>query len=128
MCKPWRPATSLKKDSNTVVFLQIFQMFLTAFSKKQLRWLLLNKVLVSKKILKRKFNRKIAFALINLFNIQIKKIASGQLTWNNLSFLQNLLSFTIKKYLKQEVDDDLSPCGLVLHGDIKFYKCHVIKR
>ena len=44
---------------------------------------------------------------------------AGQLPPQNLPFLQNLLNFIITKYLKQEVDDDLSlcvveccPCGL----------------
>ena len=52
--------------------------------------------------------------------------------YKHLSFLQN---FIITKYLKQEVDDDLSicmdecsPCGLSITGDIKIYQCHVIKR
>ena len=55
-----------------------------------------------------------------------------QLALEHLSFLQN---FIITKYLKQEVDDDLSvcvdersPCGLSITGDIKIYQCHVIKR
>ena len=45
-------------------------------------------------------------------------------------FLQNLLNFIITKYLKQEVNDDLSvcvdessPCGLSITGDIKIYQC-----
>ena len=47
----------------------------------------------------------------------------------------SLAKFIIPKYLKQEVDDDLSvcvdersPCGLSITGDIKIYQCHVIKR
>ena len=55
-----------------------------------------------------------------------------QLPQEHLSFLQK---FFITKYLKQEVDDDLSvyldersPCGLSITGDIKIYQCHVIKR
>ena len=47
----------------------------------------------------------------------------------------SLAKFIIAKYLKQEVDDDLSvcvdehsPCGLSITGDIKIYQCHVIKR
>ena len=58
-----------------------------------------------------------------------------QLPWGHLSFLQNLLNFIIRKYLKQEVDDDLSicvnewsPCGLYIAENIKTYQCHVIKR
>ena len=47
-----------------------------------------------------------------------KFLQAGQLPWEYLSFLQNLLNFFITKYLKQ-VDDDLSiwvdkrsSCGL----------------
>ena len=64
-----------------------------------------------------------------------KSLKAGQLPREHLSFLQNLLNFIITKYLKQEVDDDLSvcmdersPCGLSVTGDIKIYQCHVIKR
>ena len=64
-----------------------------------------------------------------------KSLQAGQLPQEHLSFLQNLLNFIITKYLKQEVDDDLSlcvversPCGLSITGDIKIYQCHVIKR
>ena len=49
----------------------------------------------------------------------------------HLSFRQN---FIVTKYLKQEVDDDLSVCvderslcGLSMNGDIKIYQYHVIK-
>ena len=45
-----------------------------------------------------------------------------------------LAKFIIPKYLKQEVNDDLSismdecsPCGLSIAGDIKIYQCHEIK-
>ena len=61
-----------------------------------------------------------------------KSLQAGQLPQEYLSFLQN---FIITKYLKQEVDDDLSvcvhecsPCGLSITGDIKIYQCHVMKR
>ena len=60
---------------------------------------------------------------------------AGQLPQEHLSFLQNLLDFIITKYLKQEVDENLtvcvdkhSPCGLSMTGDIKIYQCFVIKR
>ena len=53
----------------------------------------------------------------------------------HLSFLENLLNFIIRKYLKQEVDDDLSICMnevsprvLYITGNMKIYQCHVIKR
>ena len=61
-----------------------------------------------------------------------KSLQEVQLRQEHLSFLQK---FFITKYLKQEVDDDLSvcmyersPCGLSVTGDIKIYQCHVIKR
>ena len=60
-----------------------------------------------------------------------KSLQAGQLPQEYLSFLQN---FIITKYLKQEVDDELSvcvdersPCGLSITRDIKIYQCHVIK-
>ena len=62
-------------------------------------------------------------------------LQAGQLPQEHLSFWQNLLDFIIPKYLKQEVDDNLSicvdersPCGLSMTGDIKIYQCLVIKR
>ena len=39
-----------------------------------------------------------------------KGLQAGQLPRKHLSFLQNLLNFIVTKYLKQEVDDDLSFC------------------
>ena len=39
-----------------------------------------------------------------------KSFEVGQLPQEHMSFLQNLLIFTITKYLKQEADDDLSVC------------------
>ena len=57
-----------------------------------------------------------------------KSLKAGHLPQEHLSFLQNLLNFIIAKYLKQEVDGDLSacvdersPCGLSITGDIKVY-------
>ena len=64
-----------------------------------------------------------------------KSLQAGQLPQECLPFLQNLLHFVIIKYLKEEVDDDLSvcmdersPCGLSMTGDIKIYQCLVIKK
>ena len=37
-----------------------------------------------------------------------KSLHAAQLPRKHLSFLQNLLNFTITKYLKHEADDDLS--------------------
>ena len=64
-----------------------------------------------------------------------KSLKAGQLPWEHLSFLQNLLNVIMRKYLKKEFDNDLtvgmdecSPCGLSVTGDIKIYQCHMIKR
>ena len=61
-----------------------------------------------------------------------KSLKAGQLPREHFSFLQNLLNFIITKYLKQDIDDDLSVCederslcGLSITGDIKIYQCHV---
>ena len=63
-----------------------------------------------------------------------KSLQAGQLPQEHLSFLQNLINFIITKYLKQEVDDNLSvcmdersPCGFSITVDTKIYQCHVIK-
>ena len=57
-----------------------------------------------------------------------KSLKAGQLPREHFSFLQNLLNFIITKYLKQDIDDDLSVCederslcGLSITGDIKIY-------
>ena len=62
-----------------------------------------------------------------------KNQQAGQLPRGHLYFLQSLLNFIITKYLKQEVDDNLSvcvddhsPCGLSITGDIKIYHCHAV--
>ena len=77
---------------------------------------------------------RLPFDLIS-FTIKYKNLKAGQLPQQHLSFLQNLLNFIITKYLKQEVDDNLSvcvdecsQCALSLTGDIKICLCHVIKR
>ena len=64
-----------------------------------------------------------------------KSLHTSQLPQEHLPFLQNLLNFIITKYLKQEVNDDLSICmderspyGLSITGDIKTYQCHMILR
>ena len=59
-----------------------------------------------------------------------KSLQEVQLPREHLFFLQN---FIIAKYLKQEIDDDLSffvdeLCDLSITGDIKIYQCYVIKR
>ena len=64
-----------------------------------------------------------------------RSLQAGELPQEHLSFFQNLLTFIITKYLKQEVIDDLSlcvdersHCGLSITGDTKIYQCHMIKR
>ena len=63
-----------------------------------------------------------------------KSLQAGELPQEHLSFLQNLLNFVITKYLKQDIDDNLSicveecsHCGRSISGDIKIYQCHMIK-
>ena len=91
---------------------------------EQFRWLLFNYVLVSERILKKE-SGEIAFDLVSLFHVQIQEPTSRSTTTR---------AFIITKYLKQEVDDDLSlcldersHCGLSMAGDIKIYQCLVIK-
>ena len=67
------------------------------------------------------------------FMYKYESLHVGQLPHEHLSFLQNLLNFIITKYLKQEVEDDLSiyvnergSCDLSITGDIKIYQCHMI--
>ena len=77
------------------------------------------------------FNKEIgeiAFDLISLFH-KYKSLQEAQLPREHLSFLQN---FIITKYLKLEVDDNLSicvdersPCGLSITEDKKIYQYHV---
>ena len=68
---------------------------------------------------------------MKLFKVLAKEV---QLPQEHLSFL-SFLQFIITKYLKQEVNDDLSVClderslcGLSITGDINIYQYHVIKR
>ena len=104
------------------------------FFTEQFRWLLLNLVLASEKNLRnRKLEeRLIAYVLIDLFHVQMQKLANRSITTR--AFICHLsLNFIITKYLKQEVGDDLSVCvderspyGLSVTEDIKIYQCHVI--
>ena len=57
--------------------------------------------------LKKKVSGKIDFDLISLFYLQYKSLHGILLLQEHLSFLQNYFT---TKYLKQEVDDDLSVC------------------
>ena len=76
----------------------------TAF-KEQLWWLLFNQVLVSEKNFKRrKLVERLPLNQLACFMYQYKSLQAGQLPREHFPFLQNLLSFIITKYLKQEVD------------------------
>ena len=84
-----------------------------------------------KKFLTKKVSGKIAFYLISLFH-KYKSLQEVQPPRQHLSFSQN---FIITKYVKQDVDGDLSvwvdkrsPCGLSMTQDIKIYQYHVIKK
>ena len=60
---------------------------------------------IRKEFLKKKVNGEIAFALINLFHVQIQEPTSRLTTTRAFVFLAK---FIITKYLKQEVYDTLS--------------------
>ena len=90
---------------------------------------------IRKEFLKKKVSGEIAFDLISLFHVQIQGSTGRSTTMREFVFLENLLNFIITKYLKQEIDDDLSicvdelsPCGLSITGDLKIYQGHVIKK
>ena len=68
-------------------------------------------------------SNQIAFALVNLFHVKIQEPATRSTTTRAFVFLAK---FTITKYLKQEVDDNLrvcvdecSPCVISITEDIK---------
>ena len=69
--------------------------------KEQLWCLLLNQVLVSDR---RKLVERLPLNQLACFMYQYKSLQAGQLPREHFPFLQNLLSFIITKYLKQEVD------------------------
>ena len=91
---------------------------------------------IGNKFFKKKVSREIVLDLISLFHIQIQE--PPELPPEHLPFLQNfqiIAKYLLKKYFKQEVDDDLSvciyersSCGLSLTGDIKIYQCPMIKK
>ena len=91
---------------------------------------------IGNKFFKKKVSREIVLDLISLFHIQIRE--PPELPPEHLPFLQNfqiIAKYLLKKYFKQEVDDDLSvciyersSCGLSLTGDIKIYQCPMIKK
>ena len=70
----------------------------------------------------------IAFALISLIHVQIQEPGVGQVLQQHLSFSQNLLNFIITKYLKQEINDDLSVFCMKQSSPCEIYQCHMIKR
>ena len=53
------------------------------------------------------------------FLYKYRSLEVGQLPRKHLPFLENLLSFIITKYLKQEVDDDLGVCVDELCGSFR---------
>ena len=86
---------------------------------------------IRKFFLKNEVSREI---VISLFQYKYKKMRAGQLPQEHLYFLQSLLHFIITKYIKEEVDDNLticmnehSSCDLSVTGDTKICQCHVIK-
>ena len=70
----------------------------TAFSIEQLRWLLLNYVLVSETVFfKKKVSREIALDLISLFHVQIQEPASRLTTMTAFVFLTKFAEFYYQK-------------------------------
>ena len=77
-----------------------------------------------------KVSGEIAFGLISLFHVQIKEPTRSSITTRAFVFPAKFIT----KFLKQEVDDNLSicvdecsPCGLSITGDTKIYQYHMIK-
>ena len=69
----------------------------TAFFMEQLWWLLLNYVLVSERIFKKKVGREVAFELISLFQVQIQEPKSMSTTTRAFVFLANFIEFYYHK-------------------------------
>ena len=90
---------------------------------------------IRKDVLGKKVSGEIAFELISLFHVQIQERTSRSTSTRAFVFFAKFAEFFITKYLKQEVDEDLSvcmdepsPCSLSVTGDIKIYQCNVINR
>ena len=85
-----------------------------------------------KEFVKKKVSVQIAFDVISLFHVHVQE-PTGRSTTTRAFVFPAKFYFIITKYLKQEVDDDLSvcvnkrsPCGLSITRDIKIYQYHVI--
>ena len=72
---------------------------------------------------------------ISFVHVQIQEPASRSTIMTALVSLAKLLNFIITKYLKQEVNDDVticmdecSPCGLSTTRDTMIFQCHTIKQ
>ena len=78
--------------------MNILKVLGTAFFIEELRWLLLNYVLVFRKEFKEKKVRgEIAFALTSLFHVQIQKPASRSTTLRVFVFLEKFAEFHYHK-------------------------------
>ena len=125
----------LKKTLTQVFSCEYFKRFGKLFYRKTLLAAFELGFIIRKEFKKRKLaKRLIAFALIGLLHVQIQEPASRSATTREF-FCHILLNFINTKYLKPEVNDDLSicvdegtPCGLSVTRDIKIYQCCVIKR
>ena len=98
--------------------------FRNSFFIEQLWWLLLNYVLVLERIFKKE----------SYWRDCLNTRAYKQVNHHSSICLAKFAEFYYHKYLKQEVNDDLSicvdkrsPCDLSITGDIKIYQWHVIK-
>ena len=66
---------------------------------------------IKKEFLKKIVSGEIAFELISLFHVQIQEPTNRSTTTRAFAFLAKFAEFYYhKKYLIQEVDDDLSVC------------------
>ena len=90
---------------------------------------------IRKEFLKEKAEGEIAFALINLPQVQIQDPASGSTTTKEFVFLEKFAEFYYHKILEARSRWRLkhfrvwrNPCDLSVTGDIKIFQFHVIKR
>ena len=119
----WRPATLLKRDSNTFFCAYSIR---NCFFYRQLWWLLLQQVLVWEDNFWKKLME--CLALISLFQVQIQEPASRSIITRAFVFLAK---FIVAKYLEQNVIGDLSICvdepscyDLSVTGDKDLSKSH----
>ena len=92
-----KSCNSLQDFKPATFFCEYFKGFSNSFFMKQLQSLLLNYVLVSERIFKKKVSREIAFELISLFHVQIQEPKSMSTTTRAFAFLAKFLEFYYHK-------------------------------